>query len=263
MFINPNFYLALPLAAALFFAGRALGSASVAISLRRTAGAVFFLLALVSLSIPLTYLAGSLGENPAYANFRALPYAELTVCLAAPFVGRLSLLLPLNRGIALLFCLVITLGYVSLPFIKPIVRPAGEIVEQWRDGIAIQSTSATCGPASMATLMHRLGVSATQSEIARQSYNSGSGTENWYLARYAKSQGFSYRFLNEPDLENVPVPSIIGVRLGRVGHFITLLSKEGATYTVGDSLDGVHQLTEAEFKQRYRFAGFVLQIGRE
>lgn len=255
MFINPNFYLALPVAAALFFVGRALGW-------RRSAGMALFVLALVSLLIPLPYLSDRVGENPAYANFRALPFAELTICLAAPFVGWLSCRLS-RRHLALPLCLLAVIGYVSLPFIKPIIRPAGEIAERWRDGIALQSTPATCGPASLTTLLSRLGATVSQREIAQGAYNSGTGTENWYLARYAQSRGFSYRFINQPELSLVPVPSIIGVRLGSAGHFITLLAKEGAVFTIGDSLSGVSQLTKAQFDERYRFTGFVLHIGRE
>lgn len=254
MFINPNFYLALPAATALFFGGRALG-------LHWSAGIAFFLLAVASLLIPLPYLSDRVGEDPAYANFRALPFAELTVCLAAPFVGWLSFRMP-RRRLALPLCLIVTIGYVSLPFIKPIIRPAGEIAERWRDGIALQSTSATCGPASLTTLLSRLGATVSQREIAQGAYNSSSGTENWYLARYAQSRGFSYRFINQPELSLVPVPSIIGVRLGAAGHFITLLSKEGEVFTIGDSLSGVSQLTKAQFDERYRFTGFVLHIGR-
>lgn len=255
MFINPNFYLALPISAALFFVGRAFG-------LRRPAGIALFLLALVSLLIPLPYLSERVGEDPRYANFRALPFAELTVCLAALFAGWLSFQLPLRR-LSLSLCLIVSMGYVSLPFIKPIVRPAGEIAEKWRDGIALQSTSATCGPASLTTLLSRLGATVSQSEVARGSYNSGSGTENWYLARYAQSRGFSYRFLNQPKLDLAPVPSIIGVKLGQAGHFITLLEKEGEVFTIGDSLSGVHRLSKAQFDERYRFTGFVLHIVRE
>ncbi|WP_434777071.1 cysteine peptidase family C39 domain-containing protein [Neisseria sp. Ec49-e6-T10] len=230
---------------------------------------VSFIFALLSLSIPVAYLSDAIGANPLYAQFRATPYTELFIVFFSPFTGALSSYLANHcnhskpRHISrLILCLLITLFYTSIPFIKPLIRPLPQhtIGHQWFKGIALQTTPSTCGPSSLATILKGYGTVDTEANIAKQAFSSSTGTENWYLARYAHQQGYQYRFLHEPELGKVPTPSIIGVKLGRIGHFITLLGHNGDTYTIADSLDGLHHLTTEEFKQRYVYNGFVLHI---
>lgn len=219
---------------------------------------------LISLLIPASYLTDLIGENPNYAYFRAYPYTELLVVLIAPLVGLITQVIVVHykrKSFFYFLGFVVLILYISVPFIKPIIRPLPkQMNDKWHENIALQTTKSTCGPASLATIMNYYGDKGSETNIARAAFSSGSGTENWYLARYAKQQGYQYRFLRETTLSDIPTPAIIGVKLGRAGHFITLLSHNSQYYTVADSLSGLHTLTEQDFNKKYHFNGFVLYL---
>lgn len=61
--------------------------------------------------------------------------------------------------------------------------------DAWEDGVCLQSTMATCGPCSLATVFRSLGEPKTEAAIARGAFNSMTSTESWYLLRYARRQG--------------------------------------------------------------------------
>ena len=227
-----------------------------------------YFFALISLSIPAAYLSDLIGANPYYAGFRSLPFAELLVALAAPLAGVFSAGLAakktqsVSKRIIYRGSLVGVLLYISLPFIKPLLMPLPNhiISNQWVDGVVLQTTPSTCGPSSMATILNHYGVKDSEANITKQVFSSLTGTENWYLARYAQSQGFQYQFLHEPELNKVPTPSIIGVKLGRAGHYITLLDHKNGTYLIADSLSGLQPMTLEEFNRKYLYNGFVLHV---
>ncbi len=268
MVVNPNFYLALVLGSILFLGSAKLFKKFHCIRTQHIFVIICILLALISLSIPSAYLSDLIGANPYYAGFRSFPFAELLVVLAAPLAGAFSAVLAakktqsISKRLIYRVSLVGTLLYISLPFIKPLMMPLPNhiIGNQWVDGVALQTTPSTCGPSSMATILNHYGVKDTEANIAKQVFSSLTGTENWYLARYAHSQGFQYQFLHEPELKKVPTPSIIGVKLGRAGHYITLLDHKNGTYLIADSLSGLQQMTLEEFNRKYLYDGFVLHI---
>lgn len=283
--VNPNYYVALLLSPALFFVSARLFSKLESRAGKRRYITITFIMALISLTIPAAYFSNTIGESPGYAQFRVLAYSELLVCLSAPFAGVVYVWITsalsktdgkrwLKRSIYLL-CLFTVLGYTSLPFVKQLAKPrpfypdAATIGNRWVDGVALQTTPSTCGPASLATILARYGSTETEADIAVQAYSSSRGTENWYLARYAQRLGYQYRFLTETDIAKVPTPSIIGVNINRLnragnpsraGHFITLLDSRDGYHLIADSLSGLHRLTAEEFEQKYRYRGFVLHI---
>lgn len=224
-----------------------------------------FVLALIAFSIPMAYLSDAIGEHPLYAEFRSIPYSEFLVTLVAPLAGavagffmQLKLMTP--RAIESV-CLVGVIGFILIPFLKPIFNPL-DITDntRWQDGVVIQSTASSCGPSSLTTIFNYYGRKDSEYNIAKHVYTSATSTENWYLARYAKSQGFTAQFLVQSDLAKVPVPAIIGVKIGRMGHFISLLSHKDGVYEVADSLSGRATLSQREFDERYQFNSFVLHI---
>lgn len=220
--------------------------------------------AFISLLIPAAYVSDLIGENPYYAYFRAYPYTELLIVLIAPLAALITQLMVINYGkkvfVSLLGSIILML-YISTPFIKPIIRPLPkEINDKWFENIALQTTRSTCGPASLATIMKYYGDKGSEKNIARAAFSSASGTENWYLARYAQQHGYQYHFLHNNILSRIPTPAIIGVKIGKAGHFITLLSYDAQHYTIADSLSGLHILTEQDFNKKYYFNGFVLYL---
>ncbi len=263
MNINPNFYISIFLFLFLFWlSDRGFSKKSINTPQKTILG-FCVLLAAISLSIPMAYLSDAIGAHPNYAQFRALPYTEILVVLSAPLLAYIANKLKTFNNNFVMPWLLLCLGlfYIGLPFIKPIIRPLHiSMAAQWQDGIALQSTPSTCGPASLLTIFRQYGVTDTESHIAQQAFTSRSGTENWYLARYAKTQGLDYQFLHIPHLQDVPPVSIIGVKLGKAGHYITLLDNQNGVYTIADSLNGIHRFSLVEFEKHYAYTGFVLQL---
>ncbi len=207
-----------------------------------------------------------------FYRFRAVPYSELTasgVGLATGLV--IGLILHgikrgLSRGFAgsvsglLLFG---TLLLLFVPYAKPLIAPLRiAFQEQWRDGICLQSTPSTCGPASAATLLRRFGRTASERELAQECYSSGSGTENWYLVRALRHRGLRIEIrLTSPQPAALPFPSIAGTQLGGrggTGHFITLLGQIEGRLLIGDPVGGRSLLTSDELRSRYYLTGFFL-----
>jgi ABC-type bacteriocin/lantibiotic exporter with double-glycine peptidase domain len=103
----------------------------------------------------------------------------------------------------------------------------------------------------------------TEEQIARESYTSRTGTENWYLARTLRGRGLDVQFLLLKPNEPWPFPAIAGVRLssaGNSGHFVAVLGHEGDNYILGDPLDGKVVLSRSAFEKIYSFTGFFMTV---
>lgn len=163
----------------------------------------------------------------------------------------------------------VLLGFgIAVPYLKPILKrpqPMSALGEQWKDGVCLQSTFSTCGPASAATVLNELGVKVSEKELAVAAYTSVSGTENWYLARALRKRGFQTAFYFSKTLD-APLPAIVGVRLkesGNSGHFIALLSRQGDRFVFGDPMEGRFTNTLAGLAEKYQITGFMMSIQRE
>ncbi len=131
-----------------------------------------------------------------------------------------------------------------VPFAKPVLSPLERYyvtTDRWSDGVCRQTTPATCGPACTATILRHFGVETTEGAVAEQAFTYSGGTECWYLARILRNHGLHVDFqvwrggeLPDP----VPVPSIAGVRIGSLGHFIAILEQTGDQVVVGEPLRG-------------------------
>jgi len=53
---------------------------------------------------------------------------------------------------------------------------------------------------------------------------------------------------------------MVGVRHGRMGHFIAVLSIRDGLVTFADPLEGKKQMTLPEFQRRFQFSGFHLSV---
>jgi hypothetical protein len=156
---------------------------------------------------------------------------------------------------------------LMLPYLKPVLRPLSKasLRDLWQDGICMQSSVATCGPASAATILRELGIKASERELAEESFASASGTENWYLARALRRRGVRTEFRLDDKLESA-LPAIAGVRLKSAdysGHFIAVLKREGDSLVVADPMEGRFTITFAELRSKYELTGFVLGIGKK
>ncbi len=171
--------------------------------------------------------------------------------------------------LALMIPVILIVGLV-LPWVKPLIRPLDDSIfrDRWSAAVCLQSTGSTCGPSCTATLILRFPNQGKvmEKDLALECYTSSSGTENWYLARALRRRGIPARYIiknAQPD--TLEFPSIAGVQLGGpggIGHFITILGRNGNKYIVGDPISGQSEQDLAMLQGRYYFTGFFLVAGK-
>ncbi|MDB6109343.1 MAG: peptidase bacteriocin processing [Pedosphaera sp.] len=217
------------------------------------------------------YYSKLLGEPIWFYELRTLTGSELLAALTGFAAGwaqvRLIPKVRLSRlGARMLVPVLLGVG-LAVPYLKPIFRPLRNVSlrDEWQDGVCLQSSASTCGPASAVTILRELGQPASEAGLAQESFASASGTENWYLARALRHHGMRTRFLFSAGLQ-CSLPAISGVRLrsaGNAGHFIALLGREGEQFVVADPLDGRFTNTLGELRMKYEFTGFLMVVNRD
>jgi Peptidase C39 family len=262
--IIPTFAVAL----ILFAVGMSAGS--------RTEGFAFVSVCIFGLliAIPGVLFAGYylkfLGEPTWLYQFRSLTFSEVSAGAAGFIAGLLHGKFSVHerfRRIAgrWFFPGILALG-LFVPYLKPILRPPDwkHFQDKWSEDVCLQTSESSCGPACAATLLRRLGKIATEEQIARASFTSGNGTENWYLTRTLRRHGVEVHFDFISDVNQPwPFPAIAGVRLpgsGNTGHFITVLDHIGDKYLIGDPLEGRIVQSQSELRGTYDFTGFFLVV---
>lgn len=225
-----------------------------------------FLLVCTLCSVPsflfVAYYLHVVPERAWFYTLHAWRGAEFLVIFAGGAAGCAASFLP---RMLLAFPLFLLVAVATVPYLKPLLAPLPDdaLGDHWKGEACLQSTSSTCGPASICTILKNLGVSASEREAARASYSYGGGTEAWYLARYVRSKGGTARF----DFRNcfapeVGLPALVGVHIGGVGHFIAVLSVQGDEVRFADPLVGEETLSLEKFRRRYNFTGFHMSVAR-
>lgn len=225
---------------------------------------VIFLFGFTFFAIPsilfAVYYLHVLPEQAWFYTLRSWSGSEFLVIFLGCAAGAAASLLPRLLLIVPLFALI---GVGVVPYLKPLIGPLpdSEFRDLWQGDICLQSTASTCGAASVATILRRLGVRTSEREAARAAFSYAGGTEAWYLARYARNKGlvprFDFRRTFSPD---AGFPAIVGVRIGSVGHFIVVLDISDGQVTFADPLGGQERIPFSEFERRYKFTGFHLVI---
>jgi predicted double-glycine peptidase len=135
------------------------------------------------------------------------------------------------------------------------------------DGVCLQNTDYTCGPASAVTALRKLGFPADEGEIAILAYTSSTiGTPPDILAdalqkRYGNTGLIcDYRaFKNLAELKNAGLTlAVIKYNL-LVDHYVTVLEVTDKAITIGDPLNGLTKLSPGDFNAVWRFEGVVLR----
>lgn len=269
VFINPNLYASLILSALLYWAGIVLARRISGGRALYIVGALLLLLCIPALSFLLYYLH-LFDDSLWYIRFRSIPGIECAVSLCALFTGFVMAGFLHRRGSSLAGILRIAVNVLMVilivtPFIKPILTPVAKVTsfrDCWKDGVCLQSGTSTCGPSSLATVFKAYGMDFTEEKISRSCYSCSTGTENWYLIRYAERNGFKVKLMSVANTAEIPCPSILGARLGGIGHFIILLGHDGDNLVIGDPLCGRLVLTPDAFRKRYTFDGFAMNFSR-
>jgi predicted double-glycine peptidase len=200
-----------------------------------------------------------------FYRFRSLPLSELTASGAGLLAGLIQAWI-VRKGLRLGALIpVLLLAGLFMPYLKPVVAPLDltHLAAECRDGVCLQSTQSTCGPASVASILRMFNVEETEKTLAREAYTSARGTENWYLARALRRRGFSVRYVVvDRPVAKLPFPSVAGVLLpGDVGHFISILGETDTTYVVGDPMHGRVNVSKSRLGASYNFTGFFMVVG--
>jgi predicted double-glycine peptidase len=134
------------------------------------------------------------------------------------------------------------------------------------DGVCHQTTAYTCGPASAVTALLKLGIQAEEGQLALLAHTtSATGTPPDVLAlelqkRYG-SAGLSCEYRNFKSISELKgcSPTIALVKYNIVtDHYVTVLEVNDTQVIVGEPLIGIEKLSYAEFAEKWRFAGIVL-----
>lgn len=155
------------------------------------------------------------------------------------------------------------IAFTAIPYLKPVLAPLeqSDLRNEWKDGVCLQSTASTCGPASISTILAAMGETTSEGEIVREAFTYSGGTEAWYLGRCLRSRGFEPEFEFEDEFDSRGrFPAMIGVRAGAAGHFIAVLSVSDGIVRFADPLVGLEELPIAEFARRNSFTGFRLSV---
>ena len=196
---------------------------------------------------------------------RALPGSELCAAPAGLLVGWLWRCLPMQRHWSRLLPGTALLLLLAVPYVKqymPVRPPLESLPNRWVDGVCIQNTTATCGPASCATLLHELGIETTEAALAKAAFTSVSGTENWYLKRAVESYGVHCRYERElTPVRRLPYPAMAGVSLGpNQGHFVCVLGETDTEYLLADPASGRKRVPKDFRLSPYEFTGFFMVL---
>jgi len=260
MNVNLASYVSL-LAGVLVFVAAYAFSGRQTVRLRLTLLSCSAILSIPSILVFLYYFH-VLPETETFYSFRALLGSELAILFLAAAAGILS---SFFSRVLLAFLLFALLLVGAAPYLKPLVSPLDTnlLQDRWKGDACLQSTLSTCGPASVASALKHFGVYLSERDIAREAHSYTGGTEAWYLARVVRNKGFCADFVIRKQLIlDIPVPAMIGVRMGGTGHFIVILSRQGNTITFVDPLSGEETLAADELLRRYHFTGFHMTITR-
>ena len=135
------------------------------------------------------------------------------------------------------------------------------------DGICLQSTDYTCGPASAVTALRKLGLPAEEGQLAILSCTSNQeGTPLDMLAaalqkEYGKD-GLVVKcrvFKNIAELKDAGLTLAV-IKYGfMVDHWVAVLEVTDSEVVVGDPLGGLARLSYDEFSKRWRCIGIVMK----
>ncbi len=160
--------------------------------------------------------------------------------------------------------------FFIFPFLVPaLIRNRLENLQtvMLNDGICLQSTNYTCGPAAAVTALHQLGIEAKEGKLAVLAHSTPQlGTPDDLLAqaiekRYgAEGVRCTYRYFSSIAQLKETCPTIAVVKFAFfVDHYVTVLEVSDDLVTIADPLAGEEKLNYEEFAKKWRFIGIVVE----
>jgi Peptidase C39 family len=134
------------------------------------------------------------------------------------------------------------------------------------DGVCLQNTDYTCGPAAAVTALRRLGFKAEEGELAILAHTtSATGTPPDILAatlmqRYGH-EGLicDYRVFGDVSELKSCGPTLAVVKFNLIlDHYVTVLAIRGDKVVVADPLHGMAEMSFRDFGEIWRYCGITL-----
>jgi hypothetical protein len=186
--------------------------------------------------------------------------------------GMLAVLIPKLKKrsirIAVTTFLGVVITYFMLPFVLPIVlRQAHQQLntEINGDGICMQTTAYTCGPASAVTALRQLNLDAKEGDIAiSANTNPFSGTQPESLCRTLNEQfagKIHCSYAPYERIEDLPQrPCVVVIKYSfLIDHFVAVLTVNEEEVILGDPIGGKRRLSHADFCKIWRGTAITLQ----
>ena len=231
----------------------------------------------LALMLAILYWAGitypTIAHNPMVSWF----LMGRTKFAAVGFIAPL-LLLPLlprlkhraERAVVVVFLVLVTSIHSVWPFVACDLNRATLAKLETRidgEGVCLQNTEYTCGPASAVTVLRRLGIKgAEEGSIAIASHSSSvTGTPPDMLASALitlfGNQGVCCDYRGFADLAELKACGLT-VAVMRfnfmVDHYVAVLKITDSEVVVGDPLNGIVKCSPLEFTKRWRMQGVVV-----
>ena len=177
-----------------------------------------------------------------------------------------------RRAVALLTVMIV--GIMSIrPFIAPLCH-RDELshlkTKIDKNGICLQGTGYTCGPASAVTALRKLGFPAEEGRLAilsrtpvrtrrahRTTFSPRRCNRNTARTGWSRNTGSSKTLA---ELKEQAGLTLAVIKFGLfVGHYVTVLDVTDSQVVVGDPINGLQNLTYEEFLQEWCCEGVVLK----
>jgi hypothetical protein len=193
------------------------------------------------------------------------------------FITTMLLMTPLsrlpqkrNRMVVVLFMIVFVCAKSIWPLLAPTFNRSQLVGLKTRigaDGVCLQNTGYTCGPAAAVTALRKLGFPAEESRIAILSLtSSATGTPPDMLAEALQNEygkdGLvaEYRpFKDISELKKAGLTLAIIKFDFMVDHYVAVLEVTDTDVIVGDPLNGRDKMSYDEFQGVWRYQGIVLR----
>ncbi|MFI5379352.1 MAG: cysteine peptidase family C39 domain-containing protein [Tepidisphaerales bacterium] len=171
-----------------------------------------------------------------------------------------------------IFSVIFVLDGAVLPFVLPLVmrgqlRRVNTVIDA--DGVCLQQTGYTCGPAAAVTALRRLDLPADEGELAIYLQASPTGTQAdilaELLARRFGSSGLTVEYRAFRSADELPADGqVLAVVTANLlcDHFVVVDRVTPTEVEVSDPLRGKSRWTRAAFDARWRGSGVVLRRTR-
>ena len=192
-----------------------------------------------------------------------LPFTVLFFACASQLVPIRS-----RRALVLLVCcLVVFVGvFTSWRLHRP---KAYDYRRNMLDGVCLQTSDYTCGAAALVTLLDRIGIEATEGEMAELSGTiPGRGVSDFQAAAglreklrmLNRSERVAIESCKAADLPSLPTPFLAGVKYSFwFDHMICVLEVTEDQVVVGDPLEGRVVWSRRQFESEWRGVVTVLR----